>query len=379
MMLKLEFTEFQRKLVQNSPVFPTVHYMDVNEQITLCFLSGEGWQYYTTVTYEDIRLFSTNQSISYEEAIEMFTVNYLSNAVRIEPQYKNELYLKELEESVILSPPNNQDMPELLEDDTSSPLVVRSLEISSGNDIVEEATGYSDFLFKLFNSFEKKVLSSVDKIQLSKEYTVKSFGDFLKDLFNTVNTVAFATHVKRYIRMDLLSGLEASEEELGVDIGYTKEFQTKLAQLQNQQISGYTINGKKWFGIKGVTKELQSDIIQLVQNGINDKKSTKEIKEAISSKFDTFSDWRSNMIARTETTRIINEGKMLGYKESGLEGNKVWITAPYEPTRSSEICQRLKNQEVPLDDLFIDPDTRMGFMTPPAHPNCRSRIIFKPI
>ena len=382
MMLKLNFEEFQRKVTQNSPIFPTIHYCEYDEQIKLIFMSGESWKYYTIVSYEDIRNFSLNQEMSFEEALDMFKINYLSNAVRLEPQSEDDWFMKEKEEEsqeeypMETSYSKDQDSQVLPSPLNSMPSPhSKSIDIESGDDLVKEANGYSDFLLKLFNSFEKKVLGSVDNIYK----THKTFGDFLKDMFNSVNTVAFSNHIKRYIRMDLLKGLESAENELNVDVGYNPLFKEKVAQLANQQLSGYTINGKKWVGIKGITKELQSDIIQIVQEGINKNKTTKEIKEDIKGKFDVFSDWRSNMIARTETTRIINEGKVLGYKESGLKGNKVWMTAPYEPTRSSEICQRLKGQEVDLDDEFIDPDTRKSFFSPPAHPNCRSTIIFKPI
>ena len=373
MILKLEFKEFQKKIVQNSPVFPTVHYCEMEDVITMTFMSGEGWKYYTIITHEDIQNFANGDSIEFEEAYEMFFVNYLSNALKTEPQHKNELYLVDMEEETeeYFQTQNSHKSP------INHPLV-RSVEILSGNDIVKEARDYSEFLLMLFNSFEKRVLSSVDDINLSKDFMAKSFGDFLKNLFNTVNTVAFGNHIKRYLRNDLIRGLESAENELNVDIGYTKEYENKLAQLQNQQLTGYTINGKKWVGIKGVTKELQQSIIQIVQEGISAGKTSKEIKTDISSKFDSFSDWRSNMIARTETNRVINEGRLLGYKESGLKGKKVWATAPYEPTRSSDICQRLKNQTVDLDADFIDPDTLKAFGTPPAHPNCRSRIIFRP-
>ena len=379
MMLRLDFEEFQKKITQNSPVFPTIHYCEYDEQIKLVFLSGEGWKYYTIVEYSKLREFAGTQSMSFEEALDMFKINYLSNAVRLEPQSEKDWFMKEeepIKEEYLLEQSHSKDRS-TKENSMPSPLR-NSLDIPSGDDIVKEATGYSDFLLKLFNSFEKRVLSGADNIYVSKSME-KSFGDFLKNMFNTVNTVAFGNHIKRYIRMDLLAGLEMAENELNVDIGYTQRYNDKLAQLTNQQLSGYTINGKKWFGIKGITKELQADLIQIVQEGINANKSVNEIKEDIKGKFDKFSDWRSEMIARTETTRIINEGKILGYKETGLEGKKVWITAPYEPTRSSEICQRLKGQEVDLDDDFIDPETMKSFSSPPAHPNCRSTIAFKPI
>jgi SPP1 gp7 family putative phage head morphogenesis protein len=201
-------------------------------------------------------------------------------------------------------------------------------------------------------------------------------GKFLQELFNGVNTIAFGKQVKRYIKIDLLKGMTSAESETSTDIGFTESYVDKMNLLASQQIDGYTINGKKWPGIKGVTKEIQAKIIQTVQEGVNSKLSLVDIKKLINEDFSGFSDWRSNMIARTETNRIINEGKLTGYKETGLNGYKVWDTAPYEAGRSSPICQRLKGQKQKLDDPFIDPETHKAFMTPGAHPNCRSTMHF---
>ena len=161
-----------------------------------------------------------------------------------------------------------------------------------------------------------------------------------------------------------------------MDIGFSKTYENKLNVLSAQQIDGYLINGKKWPGIKGVTKEIQADVIKTVQNGLHEKKSLDGIKEDIKARFDVFSDWRSEMIGRTETTRILNEGKILGYKESGIKGKKVWSAAI--DNRTTDICKRLNGQSIELDNDFIDTETRKAYGSPPAHPNCRSTIFFKP-
>ena len=65
----------------------------------------------------------------------------------------------------------------------------------------------------------------------------------------------------------------------------------------------------------------------------------------------------------------------MGYKESGLEGKKVWLAAIDD--RTSPICRRLNGQERDLDDNFIDPETNMAYQRPAAHPHCRSTLYFK--
>lgn len=252
--------------------------------------------------------------------------------------------------------------------------IVKDVDIDAGDDIVDEAEDYSDFLRLFFNKFEKKVLSAVDKIQLEKSYVQKNFGEFLTTLFNTVNSIAFAKHIRRFLKADLITGLVSVESELDIQLGFTEVYQNKLNQLQAQQLTGYMINGKKWPGIKGLTKNLQSKVIRTVQSGVNENKSLEEIKDGIKKDFAGFTDWRAEMVARTETNRIVNSAKIIGYKESGLKGKKVWSSAL--DNRTSDICRRLHGQERELDEDFIDPETRKAFPHPPALPHCRSVIYF---
>lgn len=251
-------------------------------------------------------------------------------------------------------------------------------ELKPGEDIIEEAEDYSDFLLKTFNRFERKVLSAVDKIDIQKKVS-KTFGEFMSDMFNVVNTKKFAGQVKKYLKADLVRGMVAAEKETNVDIGFTQAYQDKLNVLQAQQVDGYTINGKKWPGIKGVTKEIQHNVIKSVQEGLNKDKTLEEIKTDIKKVFDGFSDWRSELIGRTETNRIINSAKLLGYKETGLDGGKIVMVAL--DNRTSPICKRMHkkygNNPIPLDDPFIDDETKKEFLHTPFHCNCRSVLAFR--
>ena len=246
-----------------------------------------------------------------------------------------------------------------------------------GEDMIKEAKDYSDFLLKTFNKFEDRVLNAVDELDLRQE---KTFGSFLSNMFNSVNTVAFASYVKQFLKMDMLRGISAAEEETGVDIGFTEPFKNKLMQLYNQQLEGYMIHGKKWPGIKGVTREIQAKVIQTVQEGIDNNLSTKEVKQEIGKLFDGFSESRSARIARTETTNILNESKLLGYKESGISGRKGVSVAL--DNRTSPICRRMHakyaNNPIPLDEDFVDDDTMQRFATPSFHVSCRTSIYFQP-
>lgn len=277
-----------------------------------------------------------------------------------------------------VNPRRNNQEP----DEDSSPKVSplpkypkKSSDIDS-DEIVSMASDYSSFLLETFDGFETKILSAIDKIHVEKGYTNKTMGEFLRNLFNVVNTKMFIKEVKRFLRADMDHGILAAETELDVDIGFTPAFAAKLAKLHSQQIDGYTINGRKWPGIKGVTKEIQHKVIETVQEGINLNKTIDDMKKDVKDVFGSFSDWRSEMIGRTETNRITNESKLLGYKESKIEGKKVWLASL--DNRTSDVCRRLNGQVVDLDDDFSDPETMKRYQTPPSHPNCRSVIAFRP-
>ena len=387
---KLEFKDFQEKMKTDQLVdhYSTVHCMVDIDKFVFVMKSREKWNYYSTMSFEELNRFADNNGIDPVEAFDMFMINYCSHTLNILPPERKEL-MEEIDDinkdSTHQSPLGNQGNQ--VSDiscctPTSPTLDTMNKEaddiISPGGDLIDDAQDYSDFLLKFFDRLEKNVLSSLKKVgpEIEKKHMGKTFGQFLTDMFNGVNTVAFSNQVRRYIKTDLVNGLTSAEAELSLDIGYTAAYQEKLNQLASQQIDGYMIDGKKWFGIKGVTKEIQAQVIQTVQNGINDNKGIDAISKDIQKDFSKFSEWRSDMIARTETTRITNEGKMLGYKESGIEGKKVWRAAI--DSRTSPICQRLNGQAVELDDDFTDPQTNKRYPAPPSHSNCRSTISFTP-
>ena len=365
-MIKLEFKQYQEKLKDEKMVArPTEHYYEDENVIVFVFKSREKWEYYSMVYKQDIIDFSENLDMP-DDAIAFFKLNYCNGlsikSVQEIPEVFKEISITEISTEVANAPTET---------------TTKNVEVDAGEEMIEEATDYSSFLLQTFDRFEKKVLAAANKLQIEKKMD-KNFGEFLADMFNAINSMAFAQQLKRFLKLDLIRGMESAESETGVDVGFTEAYQDKLNQIQGQQIDGYTIHGKKWPGIKGVTKELQAKIIQTVQNGVRDKDSINDIKDSIKNNFDGFSDWRSEMIARTETNRIINEGKLIGYKESGLEGEKVVIVAL--DNRTSPICRRLNQRygdtSIPLDDPFIDPETNLAFRTPPFHVNCRSTVAF---
>lgn len=374
-MIRLDFKEYIDKLSNEKSVnTPTEHYYEDVSRFIMLFRTREDWEYYAIIYKDDITDFA--EFVDIDDSIDFFRRTYCSNHIKIEDI--SELDLSE--DIVTYEEPSGEfvEYDDNYNDDDQE--VIAKEVLDPGDDIVEEATDYNDFLSKTFDNFETRVLNSLKKLGIDKGYTEKTFGDFLRGLFNSVNTVAFGKKVKQFLRADLVSGMLSAESETGVQIGFTDAYDQKLNKLQAEQIDGYTINGKKWFGIKGVTKQIQSKVTQTVQEGLQSNKSLTEITEDVKNDFSGFSDHRAGLIARTETNKILNEGKLLGYKETGLEGGKTVRVAL--DNRTSPICRRMhiKYADTPigLDEPFIDSDTLKEFTTPPFHPNCRSSISFSP-
>ena len=85
-------------------------------------------------------------------------------------------------------------------------------------------------------------------------------------------------------------------------------------------------------------------------------------------------DSQAERIARTETTRFFNEGKLRGFKDSGVKANKTWLVV--HDSATSDLCNRLASKYgkkgIPFDEKFLDDKTGKEFDHPPSHPNCRS-------
>jgi len=260
--------------------------------------------------------------------------------------------------------------------------------------IQEEAKDYADFLKKEFNKWEKEIMSFIDDT-LSDEFLSKSnpklriektFGEFLMRLMNTIHTAGFFESLKAVVTATLKQGTEAAEKELKVDIGVGINFEKKAEALTQRQLDGFSIEGKRWNGIKGVAKDVQDKIREKVAKGITDQSSLKEIKNEVKDIMvqqkggkrvtGEVTEGRAMKIARTESNRFVNQGKLAAYKDSGLKGKKKWNA--FEDNRTSKICLELDEDTVELDDNFKASvnGKYFEFDTPPAHPNCRSIIQF---
>jgi SPP1 gp7 family putative phage head morphogenesis protein len=120
-----------------------------------------------------------------------------------------------------------------------------------------------------------------------------------------------------------------------------------------------------------MTEEIVNDLRAELERGIMQGEGIAKIKDRVKKVFDVGEN-RAEMIARTETNRAENQGKLKAFESSGVKYKKKWVATL--DNRTSHICRRLNGKEVGMEENFDDKD--FTGPCPPAHVDCRSSLIF---
>ncbi len=238
--------------------------------------------------------------------------------------------------------------------DTDTPLTLQPNEELDQNDLGKA-------IIALLKKNEEKVIAILES-QIKKEplVNIKGIDDIPKmvqDIFSafTVKTISDAV-----IQSEFISGWDHSEKNINQNV--------QLNEGALEFLKNHTVDN-----IKGMTEEIANDLKAELQRGIINGEGITKLKERVSKVFDAGEN-RAEMIARTETNRAENNGKLLAMKGSGLDMEKKWIT--HKDDRTSPICQRLDGQTVGLNDYFKDSVSGWEGQSSPSHVNCRSTMIF---
>lgn len=103
------------------------------------------------------------------------------------------------------------------------------------------------------------------------------------------------------------------------------------------------------------------DIIDTIIEGREDALTIDEVGQLISDNFDSLSDYRADMIARTEAANAMGSANYASMTENGVR-EKFWVVAG----KGCDDCEpNEEDGEIPIDQEFSS-----GDMYEPAHPNC---------
>lgn len=133
------------------------------------------------------------------------------------------------------------------------------------------------------------------------------------------------------------------------------------------------INLKAVEKISEVNQLLKSTIHQQLRSSLALGEGIQEATERISVLGFRRSLWRYELIARTVTNEMANAGANSTYSTLAQEEPKLRLKKQWSSVldrRTSPPCQALDGEIQPPDEPFS-----LGYMYPPALPNCRSRIV----
>jgi SPP1 gp7 family putative phage head morphogenesis protein len=195
---------------------------------------------------------------------------------------------------------------------------------------------------------------------MSKIHEIKSLEDIAKAIKRIFTFEGIKVISDAIIKNMFVSGWESAEKQMDRNLLMNKD---ALNFIQE-----YTFNN-----IKGMTDEVMLDLRQELERGIMNGEGVAKIKDRVGKVFDVGST-RAEAIARTETTRAENQGKLQAFKSSGKDMKKKWLAAMDD--RTSDICKRLNGQVVGMNENFKDKQTNWEGPCPPSHVNCRSSVLY---
>ena len=235
-----------------------------------------------------------------------------------------------------------------------NPLILRQNEIMN-DDKLKRAIVY------ILRQNETKIKEIIEReVGQNKLKEIKSVDDVAKRIKDIITFQGLKMVSDAVIKNTFVNGWESSEKQLNKNLMVNKD---AIAYIQE-----YTFNN-----IKGMTDEILDDLRAELQRGIMNGEGIAKIKDRISKVFDVGEN-RAEMIARTETNRAENQGRLQAFKSSGKKYKKKWVSTIDE--RTSDQCRRLNGKEVEMNDNFKDGTTGWEGPCPPAHVDCRSRVIF---
>ena len=238
--------------------------------------------------------------------------------------------------------------------DTESPLILLPNEELDENEL-EKA------IKLLLKENEEKIIEVLESQKTSEPLiNIKGIDDLPKLIKKFFSFFTLKKISDAVIKVEFDSGWNSSEKKIDQNVQFNDG---ALEFLQQHTFDN----------IKGMTEEIANDLKQELERGIINGEGITKLTKRVEKVFDV-GDNRAEMIARTETNRADNQGKLLAMKGSGLEMQKKWVT--HEDDRTSPICTRLDDQTIGLDDEFKDSSTGWTGQAPPSHVNCRSTLIF---
>ena len=229
----------------------------------------------------------------------------------------------------------------------------------------------------------KQIKSDLDGLEVTENdlsnIEVKSVDDLIKALKSILDFSAFRQLAYNSIRNDFLKGAYDSEEE----INEKKPYNYIPDRDAIDYIGRYTFEN-----VKGMSDDIANDLRVQLQIGFMNGEGVTKLKSRVQDVFNVSTN-RAKTIARTESNRAFQFGKLSAYKESGMKARK-WIMIT-DDNRTSPISLAAdkkygsEDKAISIEENFKF-SAKVGKKTviidqpaPPFHPNERDDMIITPI
>lgn len=215
---------------------------------------------------------------------------------------------------------------------------------------------------KYFRELSERAIADLNWAEFERRKA--SVLDYLVQAFWENETLVLKVFLTKALVDALEGGGLFSEEELKVDVGWSRESAPAIEFLNK-----YTLSAAK-----SLTETTKGKVLAVLKTSINNGETVDEAAARINK---TINDKvRATTISQTETVRAFSAGRMEVGRQVGAD-RKQWRTAA--DNRVSSYC--LANERLGVVPFNYKYDDFVGekITEPPAHPNCRSGIqLFMP-
>ncbi len=226
----------------------------------------------------------------------------------------------------------------------------------------------------LLNDIETNLKKRIESEVISKpldQIKAKGINDIIKSIIDQVlNMDEIGVLVNQVIKSNFLKGWDQTENLLQINI------QPGTSSQAIDFLGEHTFDN-----IKGMEGDLKNKLRQVIERGLVNDESPSKLKSEIADTFNIIES-RADTIARTETSRAVNQGKLQAMKSSGEDARK-YLIITYDG-RTTEVSKAMgrkygtKEKAIELDEEFsvvVNGKTFSG-QAPPFMPNDRDTIVF---
>jgi SPP1 gp7 family putative phage head morphogenesis protein len=225
-----------------------------------------------------------------------------------------------------------------------------------------------------FNAQRAEILAHLDTTHIGKSYTRK---DWLNDLLDwAAANDNFRDAIKPIVHATLLEAGTSAMQEVGLEASQFDPFTPAIIdyfQNRSQKIA------------KDVNDETEKQLRAALSKGVQDGKSSFELRAVVEDVMGSASTMRADRIARTEVSRAQGYGDIQAWTQSGVVSGKEWFTA--EDEHVCPFCDELDGKTWGLDENIFDKGDSMqvgdqkldlsydDVPSNPLHPQCRCTIL----